>query len=93
MHDSLCLNSCYLNFLVVFAQMIMSFFCYAVCVCVKGFLCMLLQPLRVHIWVSRFVCPQRGGLSALSGRFTDSQETSREISHQPTVQCAVQVNH
>lgn len=54
---------------------------------------MLLQPLRVHIWVSRFVCPQRGGLSALSGRFTDSQETSREISHQPTVQCAVQVNH
>lgn len=55
--------------------------------------CLALACMCASISVSVFVCPQWGVLSALSGRFTDSQETSREISHQPMVQCAVQVNH
>lgn len=54
--------------------------------------CVLLKPM--HACTCALIClsPVRCALSALSGRFTDSQETSGEISHQP-VQCAVQVNH
>lgn len=42
------------------------------------------------VHVSVLVHPQCGVLSALSGCFTDSQETNREISHQ---RIAAQVNH